>query len=78
MKLDPNKRESVVEKCKGCRRAETVTIEGNEKEVCKLYLYPKSKWRDGVRAGVDNKELIGDTPEGKKRVGQQKQRKNKI
>ena len=75
MKLDPNDREPVVEQCEGCRRVETVTIKGVEKEVCKLYLYPESKWRDGNCAGVDNKELVGeDTYTGKKRIGQQKQK----
>ena len=79
MKLDPNKRESVVEKCEGCRRVETATIEGNKK-VCKLYLYPESKWRDGVCGGVQNKEIIIISDKefkGNKRIGQQKQRKVK-
>ena len=76
MKLDPNDRKPIIEKCEGCRRIETATIKSEEKEVCKLYLYPESKWRDGVCAGVHNKEIITDKDsKGKKRIGQQKQQK---
>jgi len=75
MKLDPNDRELVDEKCQGCRRVETSTIKGEEKEVCKLYLYPESKWRDGICAGVHNKEIVSEEKyDGKKRIGQQKQK----
>ena len=75
MKLDPNDRELIIEKCEGCRRVETASIKGDDKEVCKLYLYPESKWRDGICAGVDNKEIVTDKDsKSKKRIGQQKQR----
>ena len=77
MKLNPNDREPINEKCQGCRRAEAITIKGEEKEVCKLYLYPDKKWLYGICSGVDNEEVISNEQYGKKRFGQQKQKKIK-
>lgn len=70
--------EAIVDKCIGCAR-----VAKNEK-VCVAYLSPKAKWRPSpVAPGghcpmATHVELeTGNKDAGKKRVGQQKQKKKK-
>ena len=56
----------VIDKCKGCKRIEN--------GYCKVYIFPKAKWRSGncPMATHLEKEL---TKEERVRIGQQKQRR---
>jgi hypothetical protein len=60
-------REPITEECTGCKR-----IEGN---VCNAAISPKAKWRLGFCTLATHKILVEDSPEEKKRAGQQKSKK---
>lgn len=62
----------VVEKCEGCNRTEVI----DDRELCLVYITPAEHWRLGnCPLGTHVVTMIGDEQTGKKRVGQQKQRK---
>ena len=47
MKLSIEEREPIVKECLGCIRVDKMILEGEETDVCKVYLFPLSKWRAG-------------------------------
>jgi hypothetical protein len=61
----------IIEKCIGCNR---VTKE-NDKEVCKTFPFPESKWRTGDCPMASH--IVKEVVKEKQRVGQQKQQKIK-
>ena len=72
-------RREVINECLGCGRKYSDHPEGEEFAMffCEAYLYPKEKWRLGIcNLATHIRETIVETT-GKKRVGQQKQKKNK-
>jgi len=64
----------VIEKCEGCARTEVI----NDQELCLAYLTPASRWRLGNCALATHvTTIVGEEQQGKKRVGQQKQKRGK-
>jgi len=57
----------IVEECKGCNRIDN--------GYCSVYINPKAKWRAGKRCPLASHLITLVEDEGKKRVGQQKQKK---
>ena len=62
--------EAIVDECMGCSR-----VVGGE-NVCAAYLYPATRWKNGKCALGTHIETEAEKPVGKKRVGQQKQKKH--
>lgn len=67
-------RRPIIEKCIGCQKIIKEIIEGEEKECCKMYLYPDVKWKFSDCPAATHIEKKKEEAQ-KKRVGQQKQKK---
>ena len=71
-------RTPIVESCIGCNKIEQVDEKGPSAiDLCKAYISPEKAWRLGPCALASHVRVqIKDDP-GKKRVGQQKQKRKK-
>jgi len=64
----------VIEKCEGCERTEVI----NDQELCLAYLTPAEHWRLGdCPLGTHVVTMVSEQQQGKKRVGQQKQKRGR-
>lgn len=63
--------EPIVEQCTGCDRAKTYA----DGTFCQSFPMPAAKWRRGRCNMATHVKTESKVPEGKVRVGQQKQRK---
>jgi len=76
MKISLDEREPIVKECIGCPRIDKMLREGIEIDVCKVYLYPASRW------GLKKKCLLAthievEEEKGKKKIVRRKQKKKK-
>lgn len=69
--------EPVVKQCLGCKKIIIDNdLEREDKRRCVVYINPKNRWKTGICPVFTEKEIITEKTQGKKRAGQQKQKKH--
>ena len=66
-------RQPIDPKCEGCNKV--INVSG--KQCCEAYAYPSGWWRRGTCPVASHVKHVNSEQIGKKRVGQQKQKKNR-
>jgi len=70
----------IIDRCKKVIEDELTICSRSDGEVCKAYAFPKAKWRSQDCPLADSflqTVEVTETPTGKVRVGQQKQKKHR-
>ena len=73
---EPHEFQPVVKECLGCKKiVDDDSLPREDQRRCSVYINPEARWRIGRCPVCTEAIIIANEPTGKKRVGQQKQKK---